>query len=79
MFPIKYEIHIWHLNNLIFSLFTIVGIYKITSKLFNSYNISKQSYVKNIALSAYMTEFKCFNVLTRHYNSKHNDYFFLHP
>ena len=35
MFPIKYEIHIWHLNNLIFSLFTIVGIYKITSKLFN--------------------------------------------
>ena len=35
MFPIKYEIHIWHLNNLIFSLLTILGIYKITSKLFN--------------------------------------------
>lgn len=35
MFPIKYEMYIWNFNNLIFSFFTIVGISKITSKLFN--------------------------------------------
>jgi hypothetical protein len=35
MFPIKYEIEIWHLTNLLFSIFTIFGIYKISSQLFN--------------------------------------------
>ena len=34
-FPIKYEIKIWHLTNYIFSIFTVFGIYKITSLLFN--------------------------------------------
>ena len=35
MFPIKYEIEIWHLTNAVFSILSIVGIYKITSYLFN--------------------------------------------
>ena len=35
MFPIKYEIEIWHLTNTVFSILSIVGIYKITSNLFN--------------------------------------------
>jgi hypothetical protein len=35
IFPTKYEIEIWHLTNAIFSIFTVFGIYKITSNLFN--------------------------------------------
>jgi|TARA_Y100000310_G_scaffold200656_1_gene200737 hypothetical protein len=35
IFPAKYEIEIWHLTNTIFSIFAVVGIYKITSNLFN--------------------------------------------
>ena len=35
IFPNKYEIQIWHLTNTIFSIFTIFGIYKITSNLFD--------------------------------------------
>ena len=35
MFPNKFEIEIWHLTNTIFSIFTVFGIYKITSNLFD--------------------------------------------
>ena len=35
MFPNKFEIEIWHLTNTTFSIFTIFGIYKITSNLFD--------------------------------------------
>jgi len=35
MFPIKYEIEVWRLLHVIFSILTIFGIYKITSNLFN--------------------------------------------
>ena len=31
----KFEIEIWHLTNTIFSIFTVFGIYKITSNLFD--------------------------------------------
>ena len=33
--PIKYEVHVHHINNLFFSLLTIFGISKITGRLFN--------------------------------------------
>ena len=35
IFPNKFEIEIWHLTNTIFSIFTVFGIYKITSNLFD--------------------------------------------
>ena len=35
MFPKKYEIESLHLTNLLFSIFTIFGIAKISSELFN--------------------------------------------
>ena len=35
MFPLKYEIEVWHLINCFFSILTIFGIYKISSQLFN--------------------------------------------
>ena len=35
MFPTKYEIEIWHLTNSVFSILTIFGISKISSRLFN--------------------------------------------
>ena len=40
MFPKKYEIESWHLTNAIFSIFTVFGIYKISSNLFNK-NVGK--------------------------------------
>jgi len=40
MFPINIEIEIWRLSHVIFSILSIFGIYKITSKLFNK-NIGK--------------------------------------
>ena len=35
IFPKKYEIQGWHLINASFSVFTIFGIYRISSNLFN--------------------------------------------
>ena len=35
MFPIKFENEVWRLTHVFFSIFTIVGVYKITSILFN--------------------------------------------
>ena len=35
MFPIKYEIEVWRLLHVIFSIFTIFGIYRISKTLFN--------------------------------------------
>ena len=35
IFPNKFEIEIWHLTNTTFSIFTVFGIYKITSNLFD--------------------------------------------
>ena len=35
MFPLKYEIEVWRLLHVIFSIFTIFGIYRISKTLFN--------------------------------------------
>ena len=35
IFPNKFEIEIWHLTNTTLSIFTVFGIYKITSNLFD--------------------------------------------
>ena len=40
MFPQKYEIDTLHLTNWLFSIFTIIGISKISSELFNK-NVGK--------------------------------------
>ena len=44
MFPIKYEVEIWRLTHLLFSILTIFGIYRISSNLFNK-NIGKIAFL----------------------------------
>ena len=46
MFPKKYEIESLHLTNLLFSIFTIFGIAKISSELFDK-NVGKIVFFKN--------------------------------